>query len=119
MAFKNSNKEVTMEIIPDFDFILEESGNSSINLRKVGWNGRDPKIDIRKWSYLEPGEERALKGISLTDNAANELATVLVEQGYGYTRRIAKALEKRDPSDMDEEDVLEKEEFYDAKSLIS
>ena len=60
------NKEITMEIQEGFDFIIEESGNSSLNLRKVGWNGRPPKLDLRKWSYNE-GEERAMKGVTMSD----------------------------------------------------
>ena len=55
------NKDFSFEIIPDFDFILEEGSNTSVNRRKISWNGRDPKLDIRKWSYND-GEERMLKG---------------------------------------------------------
>ena len=41
-------KEFSYEIIPDFDFIIEEGQNNSTNLRKISWNGREPKLDIRK-----------------------------------------------------------------------
>ena len=88
-------KEITMDIVPGFDFIIEEGQNTSLNLRKVSWNGRDPKLDLRKWSYQE-GEERAMKGITLSKEGAAELTCVLAEQGYGSTKRIIKAIQNRD-----------------------
>lgn len=119
------NKEITMEIQEDFDFIIEESGNSSLNLRKVGWNGRDPKLDLRKWSYKD-GTERALKGVTMTDEGADELTGVLVEQGYGNTKRIAKALAKREEyndvmqhlDDVEDDIIDSSEEYYDPSELL-
>ena len=119
------NKEITMDIQEGFDFIIEESGNSSLNLRKVGWNGREPKLDLRKWSYQD-GTERAMKGVTMTDEGADELAGVLVEQGYGNTKRIAKAISKRDEYedvmqhlDDSEEDINDdSEEYYDPSELL-
>lgn len=119
-------KEITMEIVPGFDYIIEEGQNTSINLRKVGWNGRDPKLDIRKWSYAE-GQERAMKGIALSEDGANELSSVLVETGYGDTKRIAKALRKREdfentmlnidaPEPVEEDDGSE--DYYDPSELL-
>ena len=119
------NKEIAMEIKEGFDFIIEESGNSSLNLRKVGWNGREPKLDLRKWAYTE-GEERALKGVTMTDEGADELTGVLVEQGYGNTKRIAKAIAKREEyndimehlNDVEEENNDGSEEYYDPSELL-
>lgn len=119
------DKEITMEIQDGFDFIIGEYGNSSLNLRKVGWNGRDAKLDLRKWSYTEDGE-RAMKGVTMTDDEGSELAAVLVEQGYGDTRRIAKAISAREDYDevmahLDEEEVTEddgSEEYYDPSELL-
>lgn len=90
----NKSKEITMEMEDNFDFIIEEGQNTSINLRKISWNGRPSKLDIRKWSYQD-GEERAMKGVGLSDEGANELASVLIEQGYGDTSRIIKAIKER------------------------
>lgn len=119
------NKEITMEIQEGFDFIIEESGNSSLNLRKVGWNGRDPKLDLRKWSYTD-GQERAMKGVTMTDEGADELTGVLVEQGYGNTKRIAKALVERDEydevmkhlNDVEEDMDDGSESYYDPSELL-
>lgn len=119
------NKEITMEIQEGFDFIIEESGNSSLNLRKVGWNGREPKLDLRKWSYQD-GQERAMKGVTMTDDGADELTGVLVEQGYGNTKRIAKAIAKREEyndvmqhlDDVEEDNNDDSEEYYDPSELL-
>ena len=119
------NKEITMEIKEGFDFIIEESGNSSLNLRKIGWNGREPKLDLRKWSYQD-GQERAMKGVTMSDDGADELTGVLVEQGYGNTKRIAKALSKREEyadvmdhlDDVEENIGDDSEDYYDPSELL-
>lgn len=120
-----NDKEITMEIEEGFDFIIGEYGNSSLNLRRVGWNGRDPKLDLRKWNYTEDGE-RAMKGVTMTDDEGSELAGVLVEQGFGNTKRIARAISKRDDYEeamahLDDEEVMEddgSEEYYDPSELL-
>ena len=119
------NKEITMEIQEGFDFIIEESGNSSLNLRKIGWNGREPKLDLRKYAYVD-GQERLMKGVTMTDEGGDELTAVLVEQGYGNTRRIVKALMKREEyadvvehiNDPDAETNDGSEEYYDPSELL-
>jgi len=116
----NKSKEITMEMEDNFDFILEEGQNTSINLRKISWNGRPSKLDIRKWNYVD-GKEVAMKGVGLSEDGANELASVLVEQGYGDTKRIAKALKSRGVSLEDNEEIYEDnetEEYYDPSILL-
>ena len=117
-------KDFSYEIIDGFDHIIEESGNNSINLRKISWNGRPMKLDIRKYAYKD-GEEMMMKGCSFSEEGANELTGVLVESGYGETRRIIKSL--RDREDFDEslldksieiEDDDSTEDFYDPKQLL-
>ena len=119
----NKDKEITMDILPDFDHILEEGKNTSVNLRRVSWNGRDHKIDIRKWSYSDDGE-KAMKGIQLTDEGAGELANVLVEVGFGETKRLIKAIQKREDYDdsfkakiVDDTDDGS-EDYYDPSELL-
>jgi hypothetical protein len=67
-----------------------------------------------------------LKGISISDEGANELTGVLVENGYGDTKRIIKALRTREnfneemlEPDYVFEDDNESEEFYDPKQLLA
>lgn len=119
------NGEFSYEAQEGFDFIIEESGNNSINLRKISWNGRPYKLDLRKYSYKD-GKESMLKGISISDEGANELTGVLVENGYGDTKRIIKALRTREnfneemlEPDYVFEDDNENEEFYDPKQLLA
>lgn len=126
MAWKNNNKEFTVDIKPGFDFIIEEGGNTSINLRMISWNGRDHKLDLRKWTYKEDGQEQAMKGVSLTEEGGNELASVLVEQGYGDTKRIVNAIKKRQEYDnsldsINTDEIEEddgSEEYYDPSELF-
>ena len=119
------NGEFSYEVQKEFDFIIEESGNNSINLRKISWNGRPYKLDLRKYSYKD-GKESMLKGISISDEGANELTGVLIENGYGDTKRIIKALRTREnfteemlEPDYVFEDDNESEEFYDPKQLLA
>ena len=119
----NKSKEITMEIEDNFDFILEEGQNTSINLRKISWNGRPSKLDIRKWNYTD-GNEVAMKGIGLSEDGANELASVLIEQGYGDTKRIIKALKSRgfNEEELKNNEVYEDnevEEYYDPSILLN
>ena len=115
--------DFTYTVEEGYDYIIEESGNNSTNLRKISWNGRPYKLDLRKYSYKD-GQETMLKGISISEEGANELSAILVESGYGDTKRIAKALRSRDdfddkilePDYVDEDDGSE--EFYDPKQLL-
>lgn len=91
------DREFSCEIDKTFgDFIIEEYGNSSLNLRKVSWNGRAYKLDLRKWQYPEAGEERAMRGVTFSEDGASVLAETLVENGYGDTSKLMEALSKRD-----------------------
>ena len=120
---KERNEDFKYDIVDEYDYIIQESGNSSVNLRKISWNGAPFKIDLRKYSYSD-GQERMMKGVSITEDGANELAGVLVETGYGETKRIAKALRERDnfkeemlePDYVDEDDGSE--DYYDPKQLL-
>lgn len=91
----NNDKSISMEIEPDFDYIIEEGQNTSINLRRINWNGRGSKLDLRKWVY-NGGNERAMKGISLSEEGADILTNTLVKLGYGSTRDIINNIKNRD-----------------------
>lgn len=88
----DKNKEFKYEVNPDFDFVLEERANTYIALRKIKWgNSEEEKIDIRKYVATEEGE-RMMKGCSFTEEGANELTRVLVDQGYGKDKDIFDAI---------------------------
>jgi hypothetical protein len=55
--------------------VLGPSGKDwSMELNLVGWNGREPKLDIRTW---DPSHERMGKGIALTRDEAEKLRDAL------------------------------------------
>ena len=121
--------EFKFEVDKNFgDHVIEERDNLSIIMRKISWgNSGEYKLDIRKYLYTEEGE-RMNKGISLTDNGANELAKELVSCGYGDTKEIIKALSKREENLADlinqcnnesEDEDNGSEEYYDPKELLA
>ena len=125
MAFKKDNdnvKSFSFTKLENFDYILEEQGNTSINLRKIDWGDKGNfKLDIRKWSY-QKGQERAMKGITLNKEGADELALALVTEGYGNTSKLRMALENRSDDNTSYENNYvddDEEEYYDPKELIN
>ena len=121
--------EFKFEVDKNFgDHVIEERDNLSIIMRKISWGNSDEyKVDIRKYLYTEEGE-RMNKGISLTDNGANELTKELVSCGYGDTKEIIKALSKREENLADltnqcnnesEDEDKGSEEYYDPKELLA
>ena len=124
---------------PDFDYTIDEKGNTFIALRKIDWGNKgDFKLDLRKYYASESGETMS-KGLSfLTDDGPNELTKVLIETGYGNDTELANAIiEKRpgilgrihnaiteDPElleGLDEQNYGddEDEDFYDPEELVS
>ena len=88
----DKDKEFSYEKDENFDFVLEEKANNFVALRKIKWKNQDEfKLDIRKYRATETGEVM-LKGCSLTDNGANELTKILIEQGYGKDKDIYDAI---------------------------
>lgn len=84
----NNNKEFKYEVDPNFDFVLEEHANTFISLRKIKWGDRtESKLDIRKYIATEEGE-RMMKGCSLSDEGADELTKIMIEEGYGKDNEI-------------------------------
>ena len=117
--------EFKYKVVDGFDFVIEESGNTSINLRKIIWGDSDKaKVDIRKY-YYNNGEERMSKGISMSDEGADELTKLLCENGYGGTRDILKAIKDRDDFNdslnninCNDETFDDGDEYYDPKELL-
>lgn len=46
-------------------------------VRVISWNGREAKIDIRAWSTDDNGNEKAGKGICLSNDEAKNLVDLL------------------------------------------
>lgn len=123
---------------PDFDYTIDEKGNTFIALRKIDWNNKgEYKLDLRKYYASESGETMA-KGVSfLTEDGPHELTKVLVETGYGDDNELAEAIIKDRPyiakrikEELDNnqfyanridklESTYEEDEFYDPEELIA
>lgn len=55
---------------------LSESGNTSKELNRVSYNGSPAKYDLRSWKR-DGGEEKLLKGLTLTAEEAQALKDAL------------------------------------------
>ena len=132
-----AGREFTYTADPDFDYTIDEKGNTFIALRKIDWGNKgEYKLDLRKYYASEAGETMS-KGVSfLTDEGPDELTKVLVETGYGDDTEIANTLLENRPNviakikkeiennpkwdnivafDTDDEE----EEFYDPEELMA
>lgn len=88
-----SEKPFHFEVDPNYDFVLEERGNTYTALRKIRWGDKeDFSLDIRKYYATEEGERMA-KGCSLMSReGADELTRILVYTGYGNDKQLAEAI---------------------------
>lgn len=85
---------------PDFEIVeayetLEEAGNQTVELNKVSWAERPPKIDIRRWDVGKEDGPKPLKGVTLTDEGCDRLVLKLLELGYGDMKSIARIYKER------------------------
>ena len=118
------SKEIKYTIVDDFDHIFDEKGSTFLSLRKIYWGSVDDpekidkskiKLDMRRWHTNADGEENVGKGLSfLTDQGANNLTRILVENNYGKTKEILHAMKDRDDFRISLNSVLGKDdEHYD------
>jgi hypothetical protein len=133
--------DFNMQIMDDFDFIIEEKGNSFTALRKLRWSDKSAtKLDIRKYMIDSDGNEVIGKGIGfMTEEGPHELVKVMTENGYGKTKEILVAIKDREDfmpslskvlsnSQMDElseenpdlefPDDKDEEVYYDPRELV-
>lgn len=68
-----NNTGIKMDIIEDYGVISEKNGYE-LRLRKISWNDRDAKFDIRPWK-----EDKCGKGITLSDEELKGLLDKLKE----------------------------------------
>lgn len=85
-----------MEIIDEYDYVIQEKGNTYVSLRKIKWGDNDPKLDLRKYITDSNGDEKVQKGVCFEDEGAHELVKVLCETGYGDTKEIIDSIKDRD-----------------------
>ncbi len=52
------------------------SREKTLELNRISYNGRAAKLDLRRWDR-SGGQEKMLKGITLTDEEADELGAAM------------------------------------------
>lgn len=120
--FKKSDTPFSYTIIDDFDKIIDEKGNNTINLRKLYWGEDSDKerLDLRKWIQGAQNEICTKNGFSfLTEEGPHNLTEVLVEEGYGRTKEVLEGLKNREDFRPALNVVLGKgDEYYDESVSI-
>lgn len=115
---------------PDFDHTIDEKGNTFVALRKIKWGDNSEfKLDLRK--YYETAEgERMNKGVSFTDEGADELTKVLLQEGYGLPSDIYETIKEnrpdvlkkfKDGGDLNDDieiTKVEEDDFYDPREML-
>ena len=135
MAFNSENgNNIRYKIFEGNDNIFDEKGSTFCALRKVAWWNPDKREDeptaeegkweLRKWRANDDGTDTANKGMSfLTEEGPHNLAEMLVEKGFGITKKILSSLKKRDNfresvEHMYDEEEINSEEFFDARNEL-
>ncbi len=67
-------KEITYEIKETVAVLSTSASGWHKELNLISWNGGEPKYDIREWA---PDHEKIGKGVTLTEEEAAILVTVL------------------------------------------
>lgn len=60
--------------------VLSKNGTKSLELCRVSYNGREPKIDLRRWDHADE-DEKMLKGLTLTNEEVAALKEALMKLG--------------------------------------
>ena len=66
--------ELTYEIVKEIGVLSENARGWRKELNLISWTGRDAKYDLRDWA---PEHEKMGKGITLTEDEAQELKKLL------------------------------------------
>lgn len=112
MAFENPIK---FTIKDNVDYLLDEKNNTFIALRKIAWGDTEEgKMDIRRWYNNDEGEDTPGKGVTLSNDACDELTLALLKENYGETEDVLTILKERKnfKSALNKLDDI-KEELYD------
>ena len=134
MAFgKTDFGQIKYKVFEGEDNIFDEKGSTFCALRKVAWwnpekneepTAEDAKWEIRKWRANDDGTDTANKGMTfLTEEGPHSLAEMLVEKGFGVTKKLLGSLKRRDNfkesvEHMYDEEEVNSEEFFDAREEL-
>lgn len=134
MGFNKDSGKITYTVVNDFDHVIDEKGNMTINLRQLYWgdNPNKVRLDLRRWSINANGEEVPGKGVSfMTEEGPHTLTETLIKTGYGDTRNIITNLTEREDfrpalnsvlgkgdEYYNEKETREIEEFFDPRTTL-
>ncbi len=91
---RKEQTEVSFEIHETLSILSENSKNDWVKaVDRISWNGRPATLDIRRRNVSKP--EIWPSGISLTDEEADELTNVLLNNDYGSMEAIEEALTRK------------------------
>ena len=68
--------EIKYDIVKEIGIISENAKGWKKELNLISWNGAEPKFDLRDWA---PEHEKMGKGVTMTEDEAKALLTVLQE----------------------------------------
>lgn len=134
MPFKKDQGPIQYQIDPEaVNCVIEERNNTVTMLRKVAWNGREARLELRKWVVEENGE-KPMKGFSfMTQEGPHNLVHTLIDNNFGDTKTILGSLHKRDDFETslaetigmkkvieakNTEVTVQSDEFFDPKNMI-
>ena len=117
MSWKSSGP-VSFNIDPEgINEVVEENGNMVTMLRKVGWGGKEEKIELRKW-IVDTDSEKPMKGCAMTDIGWHNLTSILTKNGFGDTREIIENISTRDNFEDSLTKVIGKKKYSEAKETV-
>jgi hypothetical protein len=90
---KFSKGEFSMEI-EEFISVLKESDKHdwAKAVARISWNGNPTTLDIRS---MNVAQNKAGKGISLSDEEADRLVDILLDNDYGSLESLTKAVDRK------------------------
>lgn len=72
--------DINFKITEHIDTISEsKNGEYTLELNRVSWNDRKPKLDLRRW-HIETDKRTPQKGLTLNDWELEALRTVINEK---------------------------------------
>lgn len=76
-------RDFNYKIVEQYGVISErKNGAETLELNAISYNGRETKIDLRRWDRSDGGE-KMLKGITMTYEEAETLRAALNKLDFG------------------------------------
>jgi hypothetical protein len=90
---KFNKSEFNVEI-DEFIGVLKESDKNDWckAVARISWNGNPSTLDIRNFNMAK---QQPMKGISLSDEEADRLVDILLDNDYGSLESLTKAIDKK------------------------